>query len=136
MLGLLLFVYSVVRSSLVCLTVDEAFTYIAYVKRGLFFPEEYNSLTANFHMLNTWLMIVSMKLFGSAEWALRLPNVLAHALYLFFTARFALKNSNAWTAAGIFILLNVHPYMLDFFFGGARLRLITRLARRCIVASQ
>lgn len=115
MLGLLLFAYSVVRSSLVCLTVDEAFTFIAYVKRGMFFPEEYTSLTANFHMLNTWLMIVSMKLFGSAEWAIRLPNVLAHALYLFFTARFALKNSSGWTAAGIFILLNVHPYLLDFF---------------------
>lgn len=114
-LGIALLAYSAVRSALLCFTVDEAFTFQAYVKHTLFFPEEYSMHTANFHMLNTWLMIVSAKLFGIAEWALRLPNVLAHALYLFFTAKFALKNKSVWTAAGVFILLNVHPYLLDFF---------------------
>lgn len=115
LIAAVLFVYSAARSAMMCFTVDEAFTYQAYVKHSMFMPEEYNSLTANFHMLNTWLMIVCSKIFGIAEWSLRMPNVLGHVLYLFFTAKFVLRNRTDWTAVGIFVLLNAHPYFLDFF---------------------
>lgn len=115
LLSVALILYSVLRASNVCLTVDEAFTFQAYVKGGNFFPEEYNFLSANFHLLNVWLMIPSTKLFGSGELALRLPNILGHVLFLWYTAKFALQNKHVLSATAVFILLNVHPYLLDFF---------------------
>lgn len=114
-IALLLFVYSAIRSSTVCLTIDEAFTFQRYIKNSAFFPQEYDMHTANFHMLNTWLTIICSKLFGIAEWSIRLPSVLAHGVFLFFTAKFALKSKQGWSVVALFILLNVHPYMLDFF---------------------
>lgn len=114
-IALLLFLYSAIRSATVCFTIDEAFTFQRYVKNSNFFPQEYDMHTANFHMLNTWMMIICAKLFGIAEWSLRLPSVLAHGVFLFFTAKYAAKSRQGWSVVAIFILLNVHPYMLDFF---------------------
>lgn len=114
-ISLALFAYVAIRSSTLCFTIDEAFTFQRYVKNSNFFPAEYDMHTANFHMLNTWLMIICSKLFGIAEWSLRLPNVLAYVLYLFFTAKFALRSKQTWNIVAVFVLLNVHPYLLDFF---------------------
>ena len=60
-------------------------------------------------------MILSSKLFGTGEFALRLPNVLAHAGYLFFTALLALRYRNIILVLSAFLLLNVNPFILDFF---------------------
>jgi hypothetical protein len=114
-ISLVLFAYTAIRSSTVCFTIDEAFTFQRYVKNASFFPAEYDMHTANYHMLNTWLMIICSKIFGIAEWSLRLPNVLAHAVYLFFTAKFAMRSRQTWNITAVFVLLNLHPYMLDFF---------------------
>ncbi len=114
-IGVALLIYSIVRAVTVCLTTDEAFSYLVYAKRDLFFLPTYDYMGANFHILNTWGMILGKKIFGSQEWSLRLPNLLAHAMYLYFTARFALKSNTLWNTVAVFILLNVHPYLLDFF---------------------
>jgi hypothetical protein len=72
--------------------------------------------TANNHVLNTLLMKLSVGAFGTAEWALRLPNLLAFALFLGVAARWVLALSELhgfrWAAM---LLLVVHPFMLDFF---------------------
>lgn len=114
-IALLLILYSILRSAMMCITTDEAFSYLVYVTKNAFLPPSYDFMTANFHMLNTWGMIICNTIFGSDEWSLRLPNVLAHAAWLFFTARFALKSRSTWNAVAVYILLNVHPYLLDFF---------------------
>lgn len=114
-ISLALFAYVAIRSSTVCFTIDEAFTFQRYIKNSNFFPTQYDMHTANYHMLNTWLMIICSKLFGIAEWSLRLPNVLAYALYLFFTAKFAMRGKQTWNIVAVFVLLNIHPYLLDFF---------------------
>jgi hypothetical protein len=114
-IGIALLVYSVVRAASMSLTIDEAFTFERYVKNANFFPQEYDMHTANYHMLNTWLMIVCSKLFGIAEWSLRLPGVLAQVFYLYFTAKLSMKSKSLPVALALFILLNIHPYMLDFF---------------------
>lgn len=56
-----------------------------------------------------------MKLLGSSELALRLPNLLAHVVYLHASARVALKARGLVLTVGCFLLLNAHPYLLDFF---------------------
>lgn len=76
--GLVLLVYVVLRSALVPITHDEAFTFLHWSSapwRAIFLfdaPER-----ANNHLLNTVLMKVSAGAFGPGEAALRLPNLLA-----------------------------------------------------------
>jgi hypothetical protein len=52
---------------------------------------------------------------GTLEWQLRLPNVLAHALYLAFGFLLMAELKNAATMLLGFALFNFDPFMLDFF---------------------
>lgn len=113
--ALLLLTYTAIRAVRVPITWDESFTYVEHVLPTYFFPHDFGSMGANHHLLNVWAMILSTGLFGNAEWALRLPCLLAHVLYLYATARIALRARNGWLALALFALLNVHPYLLDFF---------------------
>src|ERR1044072_7729520 len=114
-IALCLLLYSLARAINVCFTTDEAFSYIVYVKQNVFYLHDFDGMSANFHMLNTWGMIACDRLFGNSEWSLRIPNIIGHILYLYFTARFSLRSKSTWNAATIFILLNAQPYVLDFF---------------------
>ncbi|HEY0977646.1 MAG TPA: hypothetical protein VGE21_09260 [Flavobacteriales bacterium] len=114
-LALLLLGYTVVRGTIVAFTIDETATFIHYVTKGVLYQRTFDQMSANHHPLNVWGMWIGMKLFGSSELALRLPNLFAHALYLYASARIALKARSTWLAIGCFLLLNVHPYLLDFF---------------------
>jgi len=71
--------------------------------------------TANNHILNTLSMKFFEFLFGSNDLALRLQSILAHIIFM-FTSYHLLKNikSPIIFAAG-FLLLNLNPYMFDFF---------------------
>lgn len=69
----------------------------------------------NHHLLNVWGMMLANGIFGNSEAALRLPNLVGHAIYLYATARMALLARSTVLAIAAFLLLNVHPYLLDFF---------------------
>jgi hypothetical protein len=96
---------------------DEAFTYLYSVRAPLQDVLSFSgsSASANNHLLNTLLMKISSYHFGDGELALRLPNVLAHALYLGASALLARRLTNGWSAIPAFLLLNTNPFMLDFF---------------------
>jgi hypothetical protein len=106
---LLLFAYILARAILVSFTHDESLTWLDFVRTSGSYP------TANNHLLNTWLMKVTAGLFGNSEWSLRLPNVLAYLVYAWFTGKIALALGGVRWAAWIFIILNVNPFLLDFF---------------------
>ena len=53
--------------------------------------------------------------FGNIEFALRLQSLLAHILYLLFTFLLLRDTRNNIIILCGFILLNVNPYLLDFF---------------------
>ncbi|HYE75309.1 MAG TPA: glycosyltransferase family 39 protein, partial [Blastocatellia bacterium] len=74
------------------------------------------AVTANNHLLNTWLMHLCSKLLGNAELSLRLPNLLAHALYLACGLLLLKRTQNAVLMIAGFVLLNLNPFLLDFFF--------------------
>lgn len=72
--------------------------------------------TANNHLLNTWLMQLCSTLFGNSELSLRLPNLLAHAAYLAGSLRLLGRFQPAVLRLAGFVLLNLNPFALDFFF--------------------
>src|SRR4051812_20215111 len=81
--AILLFIYIIIRAAKLSLVWDEAYTFFEYVRNPNWFPHYYNYMSANDHLLNTWLMKCSVFLFGEGEFALRLPNVLASGFYFF-----------------------------------------------------
>jgi hypothetical protein len=111
----LVFVYVLLRAMLLSFTRDESYTYLEFVKPGHFFTQVYNDMSANNHLLNTWLMIGSDRLLGTSEFSLRLPNVGACILFLYFSFRFAMLAGHQWMSWCAFALLALNPYMLDFF---------------------
>ncbi len=115
LLALLLLTYTTLRAYTVSFSWDEAYTFMHHVRKGVFYQDAYDQMGANHHLLNVWLMWGSMKAFGTSEIALRLPNLLAHVCFLYATGRIALKASSTWLAVAAFLLLNAHPYVLDFF---------------------
>jgi hypothetical protein len=60
-------------------------------------------------------MGVSRRWLGSREWALRLPNVLAHALYLGCGLVVLASAQNVLSMLVGFAILNLNPFLLDFF---------------------
>jgi hypothetical protein len=115
LIATLLLVYTTIRAATVSFTYDEAYTFMNHVRKGLFFQDTFDPMGANHHLLNVWSMWGSWKLFGDSELALRLPNLIAHVLYLYGGARIALRASSAILSIGVFLVLNLHPYLLDFF---------------------
>jgi hypothetical protein len=114
-LGLLLFGYTASRAYLLCFTYDESWTYLAYVHNGFITFKRYVQGDTNNHLLNTWLMELSIKLFGESEFTMRLPNVLSHLLFLVYSAKIVRTLSSKALIIGGFLLLNMNPYLIEFF---------------------
>lgn len=114
-IAIILLLYTIIRAGRIEFTVDEIYSWKVFTYGPHLYPPAYDETTANDHWLNSWLMQLTGYLFGERLWALRLPNLIAHAVYLFFTARFVLSLRRSWFAVFAFILLNAHPYLLDFF---------------------
>lgn len=115
LLSLVLFIYSGMRAYYVSFTHDESATFIYGVIPGLKNLIIFNFVDANNHLLNTFLMILSHKLFGHSEIALRLPNLIAYIFYLLFSALLALKCSKPAAIVSSFLILNVNPFLLHYF---------------------
>ena len=102
-------------------TYDEAASYIRYIDSSVPSAFDTNALSVfNFevatnHFLNTALTKLAYVAGGRNELALRLPNVLGYALYLGFAALILRRLSNPLIGAAGFLLLNLNPYVLDFF---------------------
>ncbi|MEL6192510.1 MAG: hypothetical protein AAFR66_10685, partial [Bacteroidota bacterium] len=115
--GCLLF-YTTWRASTLSMTHDESSTFINYIDWAVwscfFDPACWG--TANMHMLNTWLMQISVSIFGDAPFFIRLPNVLGHLLYLTSSLFLVRKISkDGWVRLSGFLILSANPYLLDFF---------------------
>ncbi len=115
----LLLGYVAARAFQLSLTHDEASTWahaLDYENLWACWRSPHCWDTANLHWLNTWLMQGSMALFGQAEWVLRLPNLLALALYLGVLIRLLRRHTDRlWLRWAGFGLLVTHPYFLEFF---------------------
>lgn len=71
--------------------------------------------TANHHPLNTFLMQWFSRRFGNSEWALRIPNVVSYLFYLTAGMLLLRRLRSLWIVCLGFALLNLNPFLLDFF---------------------
>ncbi|MBK8225795.1 MAG: hypothetical protein IPK70_01305 [Flavobacteriales bacterium] len=111
----LLLAYIGIRAQTVSFSWDEAFTFMHHVRKGKLVILEHDSASANHHALNVWGMWLAMKLFGPHDFAMRMPNLIGGAIYLYAAVRLALRAPSAALALASFVLLCAHPYLLDFF---------------------
>ncbi len=114
---IMLLTYTVLRAIYLSITCDEAWTYLVFGQKSfgeIVFWKEANA--ANNHILNSVLIRFSTRILGNSEFAIRLPNLIAHFLFLFFSFKLLQKfvDDKFLQLLG-FILLNFNPYMLDFF---------------------
>ncbi len=105
--------YVAARAIRVPFTYDEAATYFRFIAAdplALFsFPVATN------HLLNTLLAKLAYTVGGSAEWVLRLPSVLAFAVFAWFSMRLMDRLANRAIALAGLVLLLSNPFLLEFF---------------------
>jgi hypothetical protein len=113
----LLFVYVAWRASRLAITWDEAANYLEYTRKGLLSPFRFPfpHFGANNHFLNSWLTFLTTRLAGPGELSLRAPVLAAYLLFLYYTARLSRTFRSSLDATCAFGVLNLNPYLLDFF---------------------
>ena len=105
-----LILYVILRAHHLSLTFDEIVTY--EIQKTFSLSDA--GKTANTHLLNTYLISLSIYFFGASELALRLPNVLALLVYLFAAIKIvSILGPNL--RLHTFILLVAMPFLIDFF---------------------
>jgi hypothetical protein len=115
-LGALFFAYTAIRAARVPLTCDEAFTGNHWVDRGPLAALTFDGPErANNHLLNSLLAGASQAVFGRTPFALRLPNLIAHAVFLIASWRLLSRVAGEGVALAGFALLNGNPLLLELF---------------------
>ncbi len=109
-----LFIYLMLRSNLIPLVHDEAATFFHYIHKANFLPP-YAHWDANNHILNSALTYFSYVLFGSSEFALRLPNLLFFPIFFFYTYKISTELSNKIFRWTFFITLVFAHNFIEYF---------------------
>lgn len=113
LLALVAGVYIAARAFVVPLTYDEASSFYRYIDADI--AALFDFATATNHFLNTVLVRASVAVLGVSPIALRLPNVLAGALYLAVVVALARRMREPVIAFAAAALLMTNPYVLDYF---------------------
>lgn len=114
-LGSLVFCYAAYRAFTLSMTCDEAWSASGFPQPSLFAyltPAFIAGL--NNHFLNSWLMNLSLTIFGKTDWAVRLPALCGGAIYITASCRLALTRTSSWRAPALTAMLLCNPYLLDF----------------------
>ncbi len=114
-LAAIVFVYIAIRTVTVPLANDEAATFFNFIHTSNFLPFVNDYWTANNHYLNSALSWVCYKIFGVNEWALRLPNLFALGLFLYFVFKIGLRLKHNWLRWLFWIPLLSSHYLMEFF---------------------
>jgi hypothetical protein len=112
-IGLALFSVSCLRAYMLSFTHDESLTYIHHVRYGLLGAFDFS--VSNNQFLNSLLMWVSSLLFGTGEFALRLPNLAAHVAFLIGSFVALRRFSGPVLSLCGFVILNTNMLVLDYF---------------------
>lgn len=115
LLSLLIFLYCLARVVGLSMTHDESATVLEFASRPFWKVVANDPGRANNHILNT-LLIQLFSIFGDNKFFVRLPNLLAGVLFLYFSCRLVLSvASGYWEMLLAFALLVFNPYLLEFF---------------------
>ncbi len=116
--ALALLTYTILRAHYICMTHDESGSYRIWLNFDIFscFVDPGCWRTANLHFLFVLLMKGTVGLFGDSELAIRLPSIIGHLVYLYFSWRLVkMWSSSSWLVLCGFIILNANPFLLEFF---------------------
>jgi hypothetical protein len=105
--------YAGLRAVRLSFTFDEAATYISYLSASLLSAFDFTD--ANNHVLYTLFAKLTSAFGGSSEFVLRLPSLSGFVLYLVFSWAILKRFFGRVFALAGFLLLNLNPYVLDFF---------------------
>ncbi len=114
-LSILIFSFTTFKAWHISFTIDESASYLFYVHDSYRHIIECTRLEANNHILNSVLMKFLSSWLPLSELTLRLPNLFANIVFLFATWHLISDFKNAWFRLGIFLFINLNPYLLDFF---------------------
>lgn len=112
-LGTAIFSYTLIKALSLSVTYDEAYCYQKFARNGMFYGESTSAV--NIQLLNNFLTILTSKIFGPEEFFLRIPNLIAHIFFLVYSAKLLKSSLDIRLVIPCFLLLNLNPYMLDFF---------------------
>lgn len=114
-LSLLLFLYCLLRAAGLSMTHDESSTVLNYTYLTFRNIVSNQPPSANNHILNT-LLVKMLTGIANDKVLIRLPNLLAGALYLFFACRLLQRLAPGFREQLLgFALLALNQYMLEFF---------------------
>jgi hypothetical protein len=106
------FAWAAARAALQSITIDEADTYLHYVDSVQ--PAHWFA-AANNHLLNSALMRLATGLFGVSHFTVRLPALLAAALFLYAAVRLCRTLSGDWRVQWpLLVCLAFNPFTGDF----------------------
>lgn len=115
LLSLSLFTYVVIRAVNIPFTVDEAWTYLIFLKGSFWDVIACTDPSSNNHILNSLLTKICA-LFSLSEFSLRLPNVLAFLFYLYSAYKIAtLLFRNSVTGLLVFAAMLFSGPLIQFF---------------------
>ncbi len=114
-LSVLLVAYDAARASIMSITYDEAWTYIWHVsgRIGDVLRFATPGLPDNNHLLLTILAKFSIGLFGDSDLALRLPSVLAFALFCAAVAAILRRHLHGPLLVLFFLFTTLNPDVID-----------------------
>lgn len=112
--GALLVLLDLYRAHHLSFTHDEGYSFLQYVPMDFMDIVSYKDNFTNNHIINSLLMKLFHFITGPSELSMRMPNILAHVLYLVFTYKMASRFCGKYCLA-VFLLLNANPYFLEFF---------------------
>ena len=114
-LSAVLLLYTAYRAANISVVYDESMTYFSFVNAPVKDVVKYNFVTANNHLLNSLLIKAAVKTLPASAFVIRLPNLLAHLVFLFFSFQFCRAYKPSILQACFFTFLNINPFLLDFF---------------------
>jgi hypothetical protein len=114
LLGLAVLSFITVKATISSFTHVESFSYLHYVHTSFMDIISFRDYYTNNHILNSLGMKYSQMLFGTSEFALRLPNLIMFAVYMAYCFLF-FRKQNAWVLIGMFVILSTNTYLIDLF---------------------
>lgn len=114
-ISIFLFIYIVIRACVLSFTIDEAYTFLYFTRDSYYNIINFSHLIPNNSVVNSILTKWSFSLFPLSEFTLRLHSVIAIVIYLYFSWSILKNIDNNLLKVSAFIVLNMNPYVLDFF---------------------
>ncbi|MEQ9187759.1 MAG: hypothetical protein RLP15_08490 [Cryomorphaceae bacterium] len=102
------------RAACLDFTYDECWTFLGYASSDILSVLTNANPAANNHVLHSLAMKLTAALFGTSEYALRIPVLVSMLVFMYFLFKLSLRLHSKWWWLPFFSVL-YQPYLLDYF---------------------